>query len=148
MAGSAIRFDGLNLICRDPAATIAFYRLLGVEFPEDKFWATSSGVHHVGNIEAGDGPAGLEFDSTQLAEVYNAAFRARPAGTLIGFRLESREAVDGLVDRVKAAGYECRQEPIDAFWGARFAILCDPDGRDVGLQSPRDATRTAPPPAL
>ena len=40
-----------------------------------------------------------------------------------------------------AAGYAGSQPPYDAFWGARYAIVEDPDGNDVGLMSPIDAQR-------
>jgi uncharacterized glyoxalase superfamily protein PhnB len=36
-----------------------------------------------------------------------------------------------------AAGYVGHLAPIDAFWGARFAIVDDPDGNVVGLHGPR-----------
>ena len=29
-------------------------------------------------------------------------------------------------------------EPIDAFWGARYAVVNDPDGNHVGIMSPSD----------
>ena len=76
--------------------------------------------------------------------------RDRPAkpGTMISFQLPSREAVDALHDKLTAAGYESRQAPYDAFWGARFAIVADPDGRDVGLMSPSDPARRSAPPEL
>jgi len=39
-----------------------------------------------------------------------------------------------------------QQAPYDAFWGARYAIVEDPDGNAVGLMSPIDPDRrTAPP---
>ena len=28
--------------------------------------------------------------------------------------------------------------PIDAFWGARYAIVDDPDGNHVGIMGPQD----------
>jgi hypothetical protein len=34
----------------------------------------------------------------------------------------------------------------DAFWGARYAIVADPDGSDVGLMSPIDEQRQTWPP--
>jgi hypothetical protein len=39
------------------------------------------------------------------------------------------------------------QVPYDAFWGARYAIVADPDGNEVGLMSPRDDDRRSFPPA-
>ena len=46
-----------------------------------------------------------------------------------------------------AAGYRGRQPPYDAFWGARYAIVDDPDGNGVGLMSPIEADRKFWPPA-
>ncbi len=45
-----------------------------------------------------------------------------------------------------SAGYVAHLPPIDAFWGSRFAIIDDPDGNVIGLHSPRDPARGAPPP--
>lgn len=33
----------------------------------------------------------------------------------------------------------------DAFWGARYAIVQEPDGNDVGLMSPHDPAQTFTP---
>jgi hypothetical protein len=57
------------------------------------------------------------------------------------FSLPSREAVDALHAELTATGYVSRHGPHDAFWGSRFAIIQDPDGRDVGLMSLPDPTR-------
>jgi uncharacterized glyoxalase superfamily protein PhnB len=44
------------------------------------------------------------------------------------------------------AGYRSLNAPIDAFWGARFAAVEDPQGVGIGLMSPQDdAFRSAPP---
>jgi uncharacterized glyoxalase superfamily protein PhnB len=40
------------------------------------------------------------------------------------------------------------QAPYDAFWGARYAIIEDPDGVAVGLMSPRSAEMRSPPPEM
>ena len=44
------------------------------------------------------------------------------------------------------AGYEGAQPPYDAFWGARYAVLVDPDGNHVGLMSPSEDARKYWPP--
>ena len=41
--------------------------------------------------------------------------------------------------RLTAAGYRGCEPPYDAFFGARYAVVEDPDGNDVGLMSPIDA---------
>ena len=45
-----------------------------------------------------------------------------------------------------AEGVAVQQEPYDAFWGARYAVVSDPDGNAVGIMSPvDDAFRSEPP---
>ena len=56
----------------------------------------------------------------------------------MGLRVSSREDVDRLYAAVTGAGYASQQPPYDAFWGARYAIVEDPDGNAVGLMSPID----------
>ena len=59
----------------------------------------------------------------------------------------SRDAVDERYAELVAAGHPGRQPPYDTFWGARYAVVEDPDGNPVGLMSPVDpARRSAPPP--
>ena len=70
----------------------------------------------------------------------------RGAAWSSGSALGSRAAVDERYADLIDAGYAGRQPPFDAFWGARYAIVADPDGNDVGLMSPiDDARRTWPP---
>ena len=51
-----------------------------------------------------------------------------------------------LVQRMSAAGYAIRQVPYDTFWGARFAIVDDPDGYQIGFISPSLSERRFWPP--
>lgn len=141
------QFTGLNLVAKDLQATLAFYRALGVEIPDDKVWRTESGPHHTEGVAIGSG-AEIEIDSEALASEYNAGYREAPSATMLGFHVSTREAVDATHDRLVAAGYRSRQAPCDAFWGARFAVVADPDGRDVGLMSPSDAEHRSSPPTL
>jgi catechol 2,3-dioxygenase-like lactoylglutathione lyase family enzyme len=60
--------------------------------------------------------------------------------------LPSREAVDEACVDLTGAGGTGRQPPYDAFWGARHAIVEDPDGNAVGLMSPIDASSKFWPP--
>jgi uncharacterized glyoxalase superfamily protein PhnB len=138
-----VRFTGLNLICGDADATMAFYALLGITYGEEAVWRTETGAHHVSGVEIGT-TAEMELDSAALGRAYGAG----EATTLLSFGVPTREAVDELHDRLVAAGHPSRTAPHDAFWGARFAIVEDPDGRSVGLLSPRDPDLNRPPPAL
>ena len=37
---------------------------------------------------------------------------------------------------------------MDTFFGARYAIVADPDGRSVGIMSPIDPARRSAPPEI
>lgn len=139
----------LDLVVRDMDASLAFYRRLGLEIPDRAVWRTASGAHHV-DLDLPNG-FHLHFDSIALAKSFNRGWpeQARAGtGTIIGFSLSSREAVDGRYDDLVAAGYTGRQPPYDTFWGARYAVIEDPDGNHVGIMSPLDPARRSAPPAL
>jgi catechol 2,3-dioxygenase-like lactoylglutathione lyase family enzyme len=144
------RLDQINIVSGDPAASIAFYRRLGVEIAEDGVWRTQSGIHHV-NAE-NDGPGstmGLDIDSIAFAQLWNKGWQGREdlrGRIVVGFRLPSRTAVDAVYADLTGAGHAGLQTPYDAFWGSRYAIVEDPDGIAVGLMSPRSpGLRSAPP---
>lgn len=148
MPDGELKFDGLNLVVRDMSATVAFYRELGVEIPEEDIWRTDSGAHH---IEVGlGGEADIGFNSPALATRFNRGYtpNAVEAATLIGFRVATREAVDALYAKLTGSGAKGLQEPYDAFWGARYAIVQDPDGRHVGFMSPVDPEKRSAPPQI
>jgi len=86
----------------------------------------------------------LEFDNVAMAKIWHGGFTDAPVArgrAALGFALTTREAVDALYAALTAAGSAGRQAPYDAFWGARYAIVQDPDGNDVGLMSPIDPER-------
>jgi predicted lactoylglutathione lyase len=139
-------FSQVNLVVKDMDKTLAFYRRLGVEIPENGIWSTPSGIHHV--TIGGGGAVDMEFDSHALARRYNRGYEAERGRVLLGFSLPSREAVDTLFDELVTHEHQALQPPYDAFWGARYAIVEDPDGNPVGLMSPSDDAHRAPPPAL
>lgn len=59
--------------------------------------------------------------------------------------MESRDRVDEIHADLIGAGYAGQQEPYDAFWGARYAVVEDPDGNPVGIMSPVDPARRGDP---
>jgi uncharacterized glyoxalase superfamily protein PhnB len=138
---------GLNLVVQDMNATLAFYRRLGLEIPDSGVWRTETGAHHV-EVSMPNG-LDLDFDSAELAKSYNAGWRPNGGSrNVIGFSLPTREAVDAHYAELTAAGYTGLQPPYDAFWGARYAIIQDPDGNHVGLMSPLDPSRRSDPPSV
>ena len=144
MAGA--RFSQINLVCHDMAASLAFYRRLGLEIPDGAVWQASGRAHHA--KADGAGAVDLQFDSRRLAHAYNAGFGAERGRVTIGVELDSREAVDALWRSLIGESVQGLQPPFDAFWGARYAIVEDPDGNPVGLSSPADPARRSPPPEL
>ncbi len=145
MSKSTPVFSGLNLVVQDMEATLAFYRKLGLEIPDATVWRTDSGPHHV-DISMPEG-INFDFDSPQLAKSYNGGWDAE-RGSVVGFSLASRKEVDERYEEMIEAGYLGLQAPYDAFWGARYAVVEDPDGNHVGLMSPRDPTRMTDPPSI
>ena len=135
-------FSTISIISRDPDASLAFYELLGLDLEDH-----SGGGDIVHSTVRGTKPADLDVDNQALAEIYHAGARTgRSRGVIIGFSVESRERVDELYATLTAAGHEGLQPPWDAFWGARYAIVADPDGNDVGIMSPMDDTMRSWPP--
>ena len=142
----------INIVSRDPGASIVFYRRLGVDIPEDGVWRTASGVHHV-NAVRGQAPEGacLEIDSVTLSRIWNTGWKntADVGGrVVIGFHVATREDVDAIYGDMTAAGHRGLQPPFDAFWGARYAVIEDPDGLAVGLMSPADDSKRSAPPVV
>ena len=142
-----MRLEQIDLVCADMDKTLAFYRLLGIVVPKKAIWRTPSGAHHA-HIEL-PGGLSLQFNSPALARVYDKGYRAtrRGGGNLvIGFSVSSRRAVDQAYAKLTKAGYAGMTPPWDAFWGARYAIVADPDENHVGIMSPSDDTQRRPPP--
>ena len=122
-------FKQLDLIAEDMDATIAFYRELGLDIPEDAIWRTSTGAHHVDLTMPGG--MVLHFDSEALTKHYDQGWKpptGRGTRSVFTFKVESRAEVDRIHDKLVAAGHESSQPPFDAFWGARYTIIVDPDG--------------------
>ena len=142
MSHSAPDLHMLNVVVGDMSASLDFYRRLGIVVPDGE---DTTGAHVQLRMPGG---LSLELDTTESARLWHAAWRTDPASVsvVIGFSLPTREAVDERYTELTAAGYPGRQPPFDAFWGARYAIVADPDGNDVGLMSPIDESRRTWPP--
>ena len=129
---------------RDVAATVEFYRRAGLEFDY-------VGEHFA---RAAGGRAALEIGSYELTRSYAPGFNEPRLGGATGsaaalqIGVGSREAVDAVFDGLTGAGYAGHLAPIDAFWGARYTEVRDPDGNIVGFQSPVDESMRSAPPAV
>jgi uncharacterized glyoxalase superfamily protein PhnB len=120
----------LSIFVQDMAATLAFYRLLGLDFPP--------GVEAQPHVEA-TAPGGfrLAFDTLEMIKGIHPDLEP-PQGhrNALGFLCDSPAAVDALYAQVIAAGYASYRSPWDAFWGQRYAVVLDPDGYMVDLFAP------------
>jgi len=131
----------VNLVVRDMDAMVEFYRRLGAEIaPTVPPWD-----QHHRTVWTPEG-LGLDLDSPAFATQWDQGWPAGHAGAVIGFGVERRETVDAIYAGLTNGGYVGRQPPYDAFWGARYAVIVDPDGNSVGIMSAVDPTRTCAPP--
>jgi catechol 2,3-dioxygenase-like lactoylglutathione lyase family enzyme len=135
------RLDQLNIVVSDMEASVAFYRRLGLTIDDPSGEWASWASRHRSAVE----PGGVEvdFDSTEFAREWDRGWRGGP-GCVIGFRVSKRETVDRLYADLTGAGYHGQQEPWDASWGARYAIVEDPDGNAVGIMSGVDPAMRRP----
>jgi catechol 2,3-dioxygenase-like lactoylglutathione lyase family enzyme len=133
------RFHQVNLVVSSTAASLDFYRRLGLDLPEETDL-------HLELLQ--EGPVTFELDAHESARIWNASWR-RPEGgpsAVLGFEVVEREEVDRLYADLTGEGHPGVQPPFDAFWGARYAIVSDPDGNQIGLMSARDESRRHWPP--
>lgn len=124
--------DLLGIIVKDMARSLAFYRLLGLEFP--------AGAEAQGHVEVQTkGGFRLAWDTLEVMKSFNPAWNENPTGHRMGFAFlcDSPAEVDDLYQNVISAGYESHKEPWDAFWGQRYAVVVDPDGNLIDLFAPQ-----------
>jgi catechol 2,3-dioxygenase-like lactoylglutathione lyase family enzyme len=143
MTDGGPQFNQLNVIVDDMDAAVAFYRALGMTVRFDGGeWPPRSGARHVA-LDNGAG-AIFELDNFAMTSIYHGGWRSpgtTRSSVILGFSLPSRQAVDDTYRALLTAGYTGCQEPYDAFFGARYAVVSDPAGNDVGLMSPIDQRR-------
>jgi uncharacterized glyoxalase superfamily protein PhnB len=137
------RFGGIDVVTKNFAKSVDFYRALGVDIPEEKIWSNENGPQHLDLKLFDDGKfgGGIDIDSHELTVGYSPAWEqsaANGAALMVSFRVDSSEDVDALHDHLVSLGHPSHLAPWDAFWGARFAIVVDPDGNHVSIMGPMD----------
>lgn len=122
--------DMVGITVKDMAASLRFYRLIGLDIPEGV-----EGEPHVEVIT----PNGyrIAWDTEAMIKEIDPHW-VQPVGQRMGmaFKCESPAEVDALYRTVIEAGYRSHKEPWDAFWGQRYAVVLDPDGLSVDLFAP------------
>ncbi|MFB7905268.1 VOC family protein [Kitasatospora sp. NPDC059146] len=128
---SAPRFAFIGLAVSDMAASVAFYRRLGLVFPE--------GSEQEPHVEA-ELPGGLllVLDAESTIRSFHPDWQPPTGGAraALAFRCQSPAHVDAVYQELTEAGYQGELKPWDAFWGQRYASLRDPDGNGVDLLAP------------
>ncbi|WP_043729902.1 VOC family protein [Nocardia asiatica] len=122
------QLDVIGIVVRDMAASIAFYRRLGLDIPQ--------GSEQEGHAEAAL-PNGLRLaldTEAVIASFHTGWTPPTGAGRLgIAFRCADPAEVDAVYTELVDAGYHGELKPWDAFWGQRYAVVLDPDGNGVDL---------------
>ena len=119
--------DLAGMIVRDMAASLKFYRLLGLDIPADR-----DGEGHAEYVTPGG--FRIAWDTVEVIKSFDPDW-VEPVGQRIGlaFKCENAAEVDALYEAVTAQGYASYKAPWDAFWGQRYAVVTDPDGNHVDL---------------
>jgi catechol 2,3-dioxygenase-like lactoylglutathione lyase family enzyme len=129
------RPDVFAVVVSDMARSVAFYRRLGLQFPD--------GAENEPHVEADVG-GGIRYalDTEEVMKAFDPEWRRPTEGHLTGgaFHCESPEEVDRLYAELLGAGGTPYKEPWDAFWGQRYAQLRDPDGTVIDLYAPQGQT--------
>ena len=125
------RIEAFSVVVGDMARALAFYRKLGLEFPE--------GAESEDHVEA-QLPGGLRYmlDTESVMKMFDPEWTRPSGGHAVGgaFKCDSPEEVDRVYAELLAAGGSPHKEPWDAFWGQRYAHLEDPNGVGVDLYAP------------
>jgi len=125
------RLDFFGIAVSDMARSVAFYRRLGLDFPE--------GAEEQPHVEAQLG-GGVRFalDTEEVMRTFDPEWKRPSDGHLTGgaFQCESPTEVDRVYRELLDAGATPHKEPWDAFWGQRYAQLKDPDGTVIDLYAP------------
>jgi uncharacterized glyoxalase superfamily protein PhnB len=131
------RLDVFGVVVSDMARSVAFYRRLGLEFPD--------GAENEPHVEA-ELPGGLRYalDAEETMRMFDPEWRRPSDGHLTGgaFRCESPAEVDSVYAELLEAGATSHKEPWDAFWGQRYAQVKDPDGTVLDLYAPSSSTES------
>ncbi|MFF8606160.1 VOC family protein [Streptomyces sp. NPDC015346] len=125
---NAPRLDVIGLVVSDMAASLAFYRRLGLDVP-----AGADTAPHVEVVLPGG--MRIAWDTEEVIRSFDPGWARPEGGDRIGlaFRCASPQEVDDTYDSLVSAGYRGHLKPWDAVWGQRYAVVLDPDGCGVSL---------------
>jgi len=122
------RIAVIELVVADMAASLAFYRCLGLDIPAEADTEPHVEAQLPGGLK-------LAWDTVDTIRSFDPAWTPPSGGhrAALAFAVDSPSEVDSLYAELVDAGHEGHLEPWDAFWGMRYATLHDPDGSQVDL---------------
>ncbi|MBL1095803.1 VOC family protein [Streptomyces coffeae] len=125
------RFDAISMVVADMAASLAFYRRLGLDIPAE----ADTQPHAEATLPGG---TRLLWDTVETVRSFDPDWTA-PSGSgrsSLAFLCDSPAEVDTVYAELVRSGVPGHKEPWDAFWGQRYAVVLDPDGNGVDLFAP------------
>ncbi|MFD3517538.1 VOC family protein [Streptomyces sp. NPDC058657] len=128
------RLDALGIVTSDMAASLDFYRRLGIPLAAD-----AASQPHVEAVL----PSGVRvlWDTEEVMRSFDPKWQKPEGGDRVGlaFACDSPAEVDAVYADLTGAGYRGHLEPWDAVWGQRYAVVLDPDGCGVSLFATSEA---------
>jgi catechol 2,3-dioxygenase-like lactoylglutathione lyase family enzyme len=117
----------VGIVVADMAASLAFYRALGLDVPAD--------AEIEPHVEIPFGPLRLALDTEATIRSFDPDFTPPSGAGRVGlaFACDTPADVDAAFEHLTGAGYRAHHAPWDAFWGQRYATVLDPDGVGVDL---------------
>jgi catechol 2,3-dioxygenase-like lactoylglutathione lyase family enzyme len=122
------RLDAVATVVDDMAATLAFYRICGLDIP-----AEADGEGYV-SIDLSGGLR-MAWNTVEVEREFNPDWQPPVGAGRMGvtFLCGNADEVDATHARLVAAGHESPLPPFDATWGNRHCRILDPDGNAVDL---------------
>jgi catechol 2,3-dioxygenase-like lactoylglutathione lyase family enzyme len=120
----------IELVVAEMAASLGFYRLLGLQIPPD--------AEAQPHVEVDLGGLRLAFDTQDVVRSFDPGWVAPTGGhrVALAFMCDTPAQVDEAYATLTAAGHPGHLEPWDALWGMRYAVVHDPDGNPIDLFAP------------
>lgn len=128
----ALSFDFIGIVTADLAASLSFYRALGLDIPEGQ-----DDAPHVETTLPGG--MTLAWDPVSTIVGFMPDFVLPSGDNRIGFAFSAGSPAE--VDRVYAEVVErfpaaASTAPWDAPWGQRYSTVLDPDGNSIDIYAP------------
>ncbi|MEO7119208.1 MAG: VOC family protein [Candidatus Limnocylindrales bacterium] len=118
------RFTMVVIPIAEMARSVAFYRLLGVEFPPDVEERRDVVVDIGGGHQ-------LVLTSTFTRNLPDMVQPSGDGRVMLEFFVDGEDAVDSTYSALVAAGHRSRREPFRTDFGAYMGLVDDPDGTTV-----------------